>query len=78
VIADRDLLDLILRRLPPEQRAVVVLHYYFDLALPEVAETLGIPLGTAKSRLHRSMALMRATVTGDDPGPTPVPEGRPA
>jgi RNA polymerase sigma-70 factor, ECF subfamily len=78
VIADRDLLDLILRRLPPEQRAVVVLHYYFDLALPDVADTLGIPLGTAKSRLHRSLALMRATVGDDEADTAPAVGGQPA
>ena len=38
-LADRELLDTILRRLPPDARAVVVLHYYFDLTLPEVAAT---------------------------------------
>ena len=53
VVADRELLDLALRRLEPEQRAVVVLHYYLGMSLPEVAATLGIPVGTAKSRHHR-------------------------
>jgi len=76
VIADRDLLDLILRRLPPDQRAVVVLHYYFDLALPEVAETLGIPIGTAKSRLHRSLAALRAAVDADERDPASVVGGQ--
>jgi RNA polymerase sigma-70 factor (ECF subfamily) len=64
-IADRDLLDMALRRLPAESRAVVVLHYYFALPLPDVAKALGIPLGTAKSRHHRSMAAMRAFVDDD-------------
>jgi RNA polymerase sigma-70 factor (ECF subfamily) len=65
IVADRELLDLALGRLHPEQRAVVVLHYYFGLPLPEVARTLGIPLGTAKSRLHRSLAAMRAAIDAD-------------
>ncbi len=64
-IADRELLDLGLRSLPPEQRAVVVLHYYLGLPLPDVATTLGIPVGTAKSRLHRSLALMRTVIDRD-------------
>jgi RNA polymerase sigma-70 factor (ECF subfamily) len=68
LIADRDLLDAALRRLSPGQRAVVVLHYYLGLPLPEVAAALGIPTGTAKSRLHRSLALMRTAV--DVPAPT--------
>ena len=74
--ADRDLLDLILRRLPPDQRAVVVLRYYFDLEVPEIASTLGIPLGTAKSRLHRSMGLMRSALADIDPDHAPVPKGQ--
>ena len=65
-IADREMLDHALRRLVPEWRAVVVLHYYVGLPLPEVATTLGIPIGTAKSRLHRSLAAMRATITIDE------------
>ena len=65
IIADRDLLDLALRRLRPEQRAVVVLHYYLGMPLPDVAAALGIPLGTAKSRHHRSLAPMRAAIDAD-------------
>ena len=55
-IADRDLVDEALRHLDPEWRAVVVMHYFLGMPLPEVASMLGIPLGTAKSRLHRSLA----------------------
>ncbi len=65
--ADRELLDSILRRLPPDQRAVVVLRYYFDLAVPEIAATLQIPVGTAKSRLHRSLSVMRTALADIDP-----------
>ncbi len=65
VVADRDLLDLALRRLHPEQRAVIVLHYYLGMPLPDVAATLGIPIGTAKSRHHRSLAAMRVAIDGD-------------
>ena len=76
VTADRDLLETILRRLSPEQRAVVVLRYYFDLEVPDIAATLRIPVGTAKSRLHRSMALMRSTLSDTDPDHAPVPKGQ--
>lgn len=65
LVADRELLDVALGRLHPEQRAVVVLHYYFGMPLPEVARTLGIPIGTAKSRHHRSLAAMRVTIDAD-------------
>lgn len=76
VIADRELLDLALRRLDPAWRAVVVMHYFLGMPLPDVAATLGIPLGTAKSRLHRSLAAMRRTVA-IDPAPTaPVHGGQ--
>jgi len=61
-VADRELLDEALRRLEPEWRAVVVLHYFVGMPLPEVASELRIPLGTAKSRLHRSLGVMRTTL----------------
>jgi RNA polymerase sigma-70 factor, ECF subfamily len=75
-VAERDLLDRALARLDPEQRAVVVLRFFLDLSLPETAAALGIPVGTVKSRLHRSLAQMRITVTSDDTVPTTTPEGR--
>ncbi|HEY6057280.1 MAG TPA: sigma-70 family RNA polymerase sigma factor [Candidatus Limnocylindrales bacterium] len=76
-IADRDLLDRALRGLDPEWRAVVVLHYYLGMPLPEVAGILGIPLGTAKSRLHRSIGAMRASITGaEDAAARAVPGGQ--
>jgi RNA polymerase sigma-70 factor (ECF subfamily) len=59
-VVDRDQVERALRRLEPGQRAVVVVHFFLGLSLPETAEVLGIPLGTAKSRLHRSLAAMRA------------------
>jgi DNA-directed RNA polymerase specialized sigma24 family protein len=58
-VVDRDQVDRALRRLDPNWRAVVVAHYFLGLPLPETAEALGIPLGTVKSRLHRSLAAMR-------------------
>ncbi len=69
-IVDRDRLDRALRALEPEWRAIVVLHYYLGMPLPDVAGTLGIPLGTAKSRLHRSLGLLRAAVEDDTGGGT--------
>jgi RNA polymerase sigma-70 factor (ECF subfamily) len=73
-VAERELLDEALRRLDPEWRAVVVLHYFVGMPLPEVASELGIPLGTAKSRLHRSLGVMRTTLEdagGRDLAPFP-------
>ena len=76
-IADRDQLERGFRRLPVDQRAVVVLHHYLDLPLHEVAQALGIPVGTAHSRLHRAMSALRALIAADA-RPTavePVPQG---
>ena len=76
LFADRELLDLALRRLQPEWRAVVVLHYYLGMPLPEAAVSLGIPVGTAKSRLHYALVEMRVQVTGDDRPHDRVPGGQ--
>ena len=77
-LADRDQLERGFRRLDPDERAVLVLHHYLDLPLPEVAATLRIPLGTAKSRLYRGLREMRAALDADArPGPH-IREGRPA
>ena len=65
-VAERDLLERALARLDPESRAVVVLHLYLDLPLPRVAAMLGIPVGTAKSRLHRSIGTMRSAASIDE------------
>ena len=61
-IADRDQLERGFRRLDPDQRAVLVLHYYVGMSVPMVAETLGVPLGTAQSRLGRALASLRTTL----------------
>jgi RNA polymerase sigma-70 factor, ECF subfamily len=60
--ADRQLLDEALARLSPGHRAVVALHHLLGMPLPDVARALGIPTGTAKSRLHYALAAMRVTV----------------
>ena len=73
-LADRDLVDEALRRLAPEWRAVVVLHYFLGMSVPDVAVAMRIPEGTVKSRLHRSLGVMRSTLTstaGADREPVP-------
>ncbi len=52
-------------RLKPEQRAVVVLHYYSGFSAAEIARMLGIPEGTARSRLHYATEAMRAALQAD-------------
>ena len=58
-ISDRDELERAFRRLPLDQRAVFVLHHHVGLPLVVVAETLGIPDGTARSRLHYATRALR-------------------
>ena len=64
-VVDRDQLERGFRRLSIDHRAVVVLHHYLDLPLPEVADVLGIPPGTARSRLHHAMRGLRAALEAD-------------
>ena len=64
-VADRDELEWAFRRLSVEQRAVFVLHHHVGLPLVEVADTLGIPAGTARSRLHYATRTLRAAVEAD-------------
>ena len=69
-LADRDQVDRVLRHLDERGRAIVVLHYFLGLPLTEVAATLGIPVGTVKSRLHRALGEMRVAISAE---PTPTP-----
>lgn len=64
-IAERDAVERVLRRLDPERRALVVGHVMLGMPLPEIAMSLGIPLGTAKSRLSRALEALRLTVVDD-------------
>jgi len=64
-IADRDELDRAFRGLSADQRAVLVLHYYADLPLSEMADILGVPVGTVGSRLHHAARRLRAVLEAD-------------
>ncbi len=64
-VVDRDQLERGFRRLSIDHRAVVVLHHYLDLPLDRVADVLGIPVGTAHSRLHHAMRALRAALDAD-------------
>jgi RNA polymerase sigma-70 factor (ECF subfamily) len=64
-VIDRDQLERGFRHLSIDHRAVVVLHHYLDLPLDRVAEILGIPVGTAHSRLHHAMRGLRAALDAD-------------
>ena len=76
-LVDRDLLERALGTLDPEWRAIVVLHYFLELPLPEVARIVGIPLGTAKSRLHRALGILRTAAAADgQPVTEPIATGQ--
>ena len=64
-VADRDQLERGFRRLPPEQRALLVLRHFDGRDPAEIAELLGIPIGTVGSRLHHAYSAMRAALEAD-------------
>lgn len=64
-LADRDELQRAFRSLSIDHRTIVVLHHYLGLSVDEAAATLGIPAGTAKSRLHYAIEALRATLDSD-------------
>jgi RNA polymerase sigma-70 factor, ECF subfamily len=76
--AERDRLDRGLGDLPLEQRAVMVLHFYLDLPLTDVADILGVPVGTAKSRLHRGLATLRERMRAEPEALAPAARERTA
>jgi RNA polymerase sigma-70 factor, ECF subfamily len=64
-VINRDQLDRGFRRLSIDHRAVVVLRHYLDMSVDEVAQTLGVPLGTVRSRLHYAMRALRSALEAD-------------
>ena len=64
-VVDRDQLERGFLRLSIDHRSVVVLHHYLDMPLEAVAETLGVPLGTVRSRLLHAMRGLRAALDAD-------------
>ncbi len=64
-VADREQLERGFSRLKAEQRAVVVLHFYSGFSAAEIARILGVPEGTARSRLHYATEAMRAALQAD-------------
>ena len=61
-LATRDLLGRAFAQLDPDHAVVVVLRYYADLTVPEIAARVGIAEGTVKSRLHHALRRLRAAV----------------
>ena len=76
--ADRDQLERGFRRLAPDQRTAVVLRHYAGFSAEEIAEMLGIPVGTAKSRIHYATEAMRAALDADSRTSVALIDGRTA
>jgi RNA polymerase sigma-70 factor (ECF subfamily) len=64
-VADRDQVQRGLLQLTPDQRAALILQHYLGLSLAEIADVLGIPIGTAGSRLHYAAQALRAAIDAD-------------
>jgi RNA polymerase sigma factor (sigma-70 family) len=77
LVVERDRVGRAIGRLPVDQRAVMVLHFYLDLPLTDAADILDIPVGTAKSRLHRGLEALRETMAQEG-DPSSRAEERPA
>jgi RNA polymerase sigma-70 factor (ECF subfamily) len=73
-VVARDELETAFRQLSPEHRAVVVLHHHLGYQLTEIAEALGIPAGTARSRLHHAVRQLRAVLDAGDQSTAKVKE----
>jgi RNA polymerase sigma-70 factor (ECF subfamily) len=64
--AERDRLNKAFGKLSVEHRAVVVLHFYREMTAVEIAEVLGVPVGTVSSRLHYGTRALRAALEAED------------
>lgn len=65
LVENRDLMERAARRLSIDHRVVIVLRYYLDLPHAEIAELLGIPAGTVRSRLRYALLGLRAALDAD-------------
>ena len=65
-VADRDRLDRGFKKLNADQRAVLVLHHFLGLTPVDMADVLGIPVGTVGSRLHYATRALRAAIEADE------------
>jgi RNA polymerase sigma-70 factor (ECF subfamily) len=68
-VHDRDQLERGFHRLSIDHRAVVVLYQYLGLSFEEIADALGVPAGTVRSRLHYAVRALRAALEADERPP---------
>ena len=66
--ADRDEIGRAFSRLNPDQRVAIVLRFYTDLSVPQIAERVGAPEGTVKSRLHHALQVMNSALAAGREG----------
>ena len=64
-VADSDAIARAFDRLPPEQRAILVLHHVEEQPIGRIAAALGIPAGTVKSRLHTARRALDAALEAE-------------
>jgi len=64
-VVDHDEMERAFRRLTQDERTVLTLVYFADLTVVDAAVVLGIPVGTAKSRLHHALRALRAALEAD-------------
>jgi RNA polymerase sigma-70 factor (ECF subfamily) len=51
--------------LTPKFKEIVIMRYYLDMEYQDIAHTIGLPLGTVKSRLNRAMSALQKELGGD-------------
>jgi RNA polymerase sigma-70 factor (ECF subfamily) len=61
-VADRETIERAFVRLSPDHRIAVVLRYYLDLSVDQIADRCGVPAGTVKSRLHHALRELGASM----------------
>jgi RNA polymerase sigma-70 factor, ECF subfamily len=64
----RDRIGRAFRSLPGDDRIILGLRHFADLPIAEIADRLEIPIGTAKSRLHRATIALRGALGGEETG----------
>lgn len=67
-LGQRDAIEQAFRAMSPDHRMVLVLHFYLDLPVVEIAKRLDVPAGTARSRLHYALAALRALLEAAERG----------
>jgi RNA polymerase sigma-70 factor (ECF subfamily) len=67
-LAERDVIERAFATLSPDHRAILILHFYLDLGATDIGARLGVPAGTARSRLHYALAALRAAIDAAERG----------